>query len=266
MTYPLLAEPSRDTLRGLSRLRMATFVALGACGVSTIVGGFALYLFFNPGVAPGILSLPPALGLQLVVFLLQLVAVALGWSAFEEVCDSAREINSDHGSSARRAVHFMYFATATWFIGGLAGLAVFGAYFSSGLGTTPFGSLPPAAVLAVTASFALTGFAVNGLLAVAMQSLIAKLMRERGRAMCRAFYAFAVGGAAGAVAVALVCRAVLNAVDLAPLVSVVGAVSLAIYLVQIREAEEGARVLGVTRGTDPDATPPAPPERAPVVE
>src|SRR5690349_20767126 len=102
MVYPLFAEPSRDTLRGLGRLRMATFVALAACGVSTVVGGFALYLFFNPGVAPGILSLPPALGLQLVAFLLQLVAVAIGWSAFEEVSDAAREINAEHATSARR--------------------------------------------------------------------------------------------------------------------------------------------------------------------
>ncbi len=258
-TYPVAADRGRETVRALARLRLATWVALAASGITTAVGGFALFVFLNPSVAPGMLSLPPALGLMLVSFLVQLIAVAIGWSAFEELADVGAEIGPEHAAASRRAVHTMYLATAAWFIGGLAGLTVFGAYFSSGLGSVPFGQLPREAVVSITASFALTGIAVNALLAMAMQGLIGHLMRERGRNLRKLFMALAVGGTLASAGVSLVCNALLGSVDLYGLLGVVSAASLAVYLAQIQEAEEGTRALSAGRGSDPDAPPTVPP-------
>lgn len=255
-------DRGRETLRGLGRLRLATVIALCASGLTAAVGVLALYLFINPWVAPGILSLPAALGLMLTSFLVQLVAVAFGWSAFEDIADAATGIGPEHVESSRRAVHIIYLAAAAWAIGGLAGLAVFGAYFSSGLGSVPFGSLPREAVLSITVSFALTGIAVNALVAFAMQTLIARLLTERGRNMRRSFYQFALGGTVASVGLSLLCQLVLGSVDLFGLVAVVSAVSLAIYLGQIREAERGTAAMAAFGGRNPDAGAPTSPPPA----
>ena len=255
-------DRARETMRGLGRLRLATVVALFASGLTTAVGVLALYLFINPWVAPGILSLPSALGLILASFLVQLVAVAFGWSAFQDVADAAYGIGPEHAEAARRAVHIVYLSAAAWAIGGLAGLAVFGAYFSSGLGSVPFGTLPREAVLSISVSFAITGMAVNALLAFAMQTLISKLLTERGRKMGRAFYELALGGTVASAGVSLVCQLVLGSVDLFGLVAVVSAMSLAVYLGQIREAERGAAAMAATGGRDPDGGAPTLPMAA----
>jgi hypothetical protein len=224
-----------------------------ASGLTTGVGVMALYIFLTPTVAEGILSLPPALGLMLVSFLVQLVAVAFGWSAFEDIADAAPSMSEAHADASRRAVHVIYLAAAAWAIGGLAGLTVFGAYFGSGLGSVPFGELPRAAVLAITVSFALTGIAVNALVAYAMQRVIGSLLTAQGRAMRALFYKLALGGTLVSAGVSMLCNLVLDSVDLYGLVGVVSAASLAVYLGQIREAERGTTAMASSRTNDPDA-------------
>lgn len=255
---PAVLHPDRgrETLRGLGRLRLATAVALVASCLTTGVGVLALYLFLNPEVAPGILSLPPALGLMLVAFLVQLLAVAFGWSAFEDIGDAAPSISEPHEDAARGAVHVVYLAAAAWIIGGLAGLAVFGAYFSGGLGSFPFGEIPRAAVLSITISFALTGIAVNALTAYAMQGVFGRLLTEKGRQLRPLFYRLALGGTLISAGVSIYCHLVLASVDLYGLVGVISVASLSVYLAQIREAERGVAAMAAARTADPDSLAP----------
>jgi hypothetical protein len=259
MAVPALLHPDRgrETLQGLGRLRLATSVALCANLLTATVGVMALYIVVTPGVAPGILSLPPALVLMLTSFLVQAIAVAFGWSAFEDIADASHGMGADHADAARRAVLLAYVAVATWVVGGLVSLALVGAYFSSGIGSLPLGQLPHQAVLAITVAFAVTGVGVNAVVGLGMQTLIGRLLTAKGRAMRRRFWQLAMGGTVASAGLSMFCTLVLGIVDLYGLVAVVSAASLAVFLGQIREAERGTAAMAAARGHDPDAELPA---------
>ncbi len=261
VAVPHLLHPDRgrETLRGLGRLRLATAVALSGSGLTAAVGALALYLVITPGAPPGILSFYPALVLMLTSFLVQAIAVAFGWSAFEDIMDASHGMGEEHARTARRAVRLAYLAVLTWAVGGLVGLAVVGAYFSSGIGSLPLGQLPREAVLAITVTFAITGIAVNVVVGLALQTLISKLLTAQGRAMRKQFWQLSMGGTFASVGVSMVCTLLLGIVDLFGLVGVVSAASLAVFLGQISEAERGTAAMAATRGHDPDAELPAVP-------
>jgi len=259
VSYATFVEPARDTLQALGKLRLAVAVSLVATGVSAGSGALQLYLYVDTSIGRGLFDLPPLVGLQLVAAMVQVVALALGWSALEELADAAVELHSAHVLAARRAVNFMYLATAAWCIGHLAAVAVYGSYMFTAIASNQLGSVRPLASLSFTGALAITRFAVNALSAVALQSAVASLMRERGRTRTRPFYTLALGGTGASVVVTLLAAAVLNGPDPYALLGLVSGAALAVYLTQIREAEAGSRVMAVTRGNDPDAPMPAAP-------
>lgn len=253
VAYAHFVEPARDTLQALSKLRLAVLVSLAATAVSAASGVLQVYLYVDTSIGRGLFDMPPLVGLQIVAAMVQLVALMIGWSSLEELADAAVEVHPTHVIAARRAVNLMYLATAGWCIGHLAAVAVWGSYIFGAIGSNQLGTVRPLASLSFTAALALTRFAVNALSAVALQSALSALMVERGRRRSGLFYALALGGTGASVAVTLFAAAVLNGPDPYALLGIVSGAALAVYLSQIRAAEEGSRTMALTRGSDPDA-------------
>lgn len=248
------AKPGSGTAEALEHWDQMTLAGIAASVLTFMIGLVAVSLYAR-GSTSWTWFDSAGFPLHILAFVTQFIVVGLGWVALDDLKDSAGEINADHVASTKKAMNYVYFAGLVWFLGGVGGLATsFGSLFGAISGGQPAVSF---AAMLFQALFGATGFIMNLLLAIAAQTSLSKIMTQKGRVKTQLFYFLAIGGSAAAFALSMISTISLGGANLAPLASLLSILSFWVLRDQVKSAVEGAKVLSVTHGSDPDVTMPA---------
>lgn len=264
MAYvPPPVQPGRITFEGLGRLRTATLLAISIGVVSLLLGLWALSVAGqitggNFGAAFGAIMV--IILFAIVVFILGIIGLVFAIWGLSTVHSGREEFGATHAASVKKGVNLIIIGIVIEGVGTVVSFV---------LGLTAGLTLNPNAVQDSLFTVALVGggfgLASTVVYAFGMQLLLERLVTVRGRGLRVPFLIAAISGGVGALVLGIAqismfqgdFNAFGTSSGLQSLAGVASIVSLYLYFMQLKDAEQGARNMIQSGQYDPDAAGPA---------
>jgi hypothetical protein len=260
-------QPGKDTFEGLGRLRTAALAAIGASAMGMIIGLIVISTIgsLTSGDLGAVLAAAAGIIiLGILVVIIGLIAVIFALWGLSTVNTGRKEFGEGHEASVKKGVQFIIIAMLMQVASAVAG-AVLGVS-SVGLNIDQMrnGLLMSVGVGGAIGLIAVIFYGLG------MQLLLEKLMTSKGRGLKMPFLGIAVGGGVLSFVLAVVSVLIFDpfalnqGTGLSSLASILSIVSIYIYFMQLKDAEQGARNMIASGQYNPDATAPGAPPAAPM--